>query len=214
MSENSMLLKFLIVAFSVVLTCQASKVKEKVKEASLIPLFADGGCNDFAKVVFDTGAEMHLGNILAFTSTLPVPTVTYDFKDKCETVAVIFFGVPTNFFDLDALLGGAFAHWEIVNIPSKVLKEGFNGQSGDELASYVPPIHPTNDHRYTFFVYCQKEYINPKDQTHMDFLLSRTAFQVKDRAKELHLGEPVACNFANLGVVAGGPDLSNIANRK
>ncbi|KFM79921.1 hypothetical protein X975_02930, partial [Stegodyphus mimosarum] len=82
------------------------------------------------------------------------------------------------------------------------MANGYYGQAGTVGASYYLPTIPYDDHRYTFFLYCQQDLIKVKKE--MD-ASQRLRFNTKKFTKKYGLGNPVAANFFALSTEAPEP---------
>ncbi|XP_035212404.1 protein D3-like [Stegodyphus dumicola] len=161
------------------------RCKENFKKMSIIPSFAKDIESTDLQVLYGKNEWVKCGEKIALKHVSAKPVVTFDVKGECPYVTLLL-------FDPDSWLNPTFIHWLVHNIPAETMAKGFYGEDGTVAADYFVPIIPNHDHRYTFFLYCQRKPIKVKKEMTP---IQRLSFNTKKFARRKKLGNPVAANF-------------------
>ncbi|XP_035205762.1 uncharacterized protein LOC118180814 [Stegodyphus dumicola] len=178
--------------------CGSQKCKKKMEKFSIIPQFADDVDSTDVEITYPPDETLKCGNKISIVNTALLPTIKHDVTGKCENVTVTLFG-----FGPFPVLGVPFAHWLVYNIPASALANGYRGIEGDTEIKYLPPLAPNIKNRYTFFIYCQKEFIQPGNKLLAN--VDRLNYQPKSVANAHNLGNPILAQFLILVLANTGP---------
>uniref|UniRef100_A0A183C0A3 Phosphatidylethanolamine-binding protein n=1 Tax=Globodera pallida TaxID=36090 RepID=A0A183C0A3_GLOPA len=163
---------------------------EEFKKQGIVPDVVTKAPEKRAKVVFDSGVESNLGNVLTPTQVQHPPKVTW------EAEAGKLYSLIMTDPDAPSRKEPKFRewhHWLVVNIPGTELDKG------DVLSEYVGagPPQGTGLHRYVFLIYQQKSKINDPEHGHLTNRSDdkRGGWKAQKFADKHALGDPMAGNF-------------------
>ncbi|KAI3419739.1 hypothetical protein GPALN_004170 [Globodera pallida] len=174
---------------------------EEFKKHGIVPDVVTKAPEKRAKVVFDSGVESNLGNVLTPTQVQHPPKVTWEAEagklyslimtEYC-TLNAHSFSYPDAPSRKEPKLR-EWHHWLVVNIPGPELDKG------DVLSEYVGvgPPQDTGLHRYVFLIYQQKSKINDPEHGHLTNRSGdkRGGWKAQKFADKHALGDPLAGNF-------------------
>ena len=163
---------------------------EEFKKGGIVPEVVPKAPEKRARVVFDSGVEANLGNVLTPTQVQNPPKVTWE-ADNEKLYALIM-------TDPDAPSRAEpkfreWHHWLVVNIP------GNDVSKGEAISEYIGagPPEGTGLHRYIYLIYQQKSKIQDKEHGHLTNCSAdnRGGWKAQVFAQKHGLGDPVAGNF-------------------
>jgi len=168
-----------------------ASVADAFQKEQVVPEVISNAPGKLAKVVFASGVEANLGNVLTPTQVQNPPKVIW------ESEAGQLYTLIKTDPDAPSRKDPKFRewhHWLVVNIPGGLVEKG------DTLSEYVGagPPQDTGLHRYVYLIYKQS---NGKitDNEH-GRLTNRSAdgrggWKAQKFVQKHNLGEPVAGNF-------------------
>ena len=172
-------------------TTVGNQVVEAFKKHEIVPDVIPKAPEKLVKVVFDSGVEASLGNILTPTQVKNQPKVNWEAEN--EQLYTLIKTDP----DAPSRNDPKFRewhHWLVVNIPGKEVNKG------ETLSEYIgsgPPVE-TGLHRYVYLVFKQPNgTIEDPEHGHLTNKSGskRGTFKVSKFAAKHKLGNPIAGNF-------------------
>jgi len=176
--------------FTFAARCASSMASEAFKKHEVVPDVLSVAPEKTVKVVFDSGAEANLGNVLTPTQVQNQPKeVTWEADSNS-----LYTLIKTD-PDAPSRKEPKFRewhHWIVANIPGNEIAKG------DVLSQYIGAGPPENTglHRYVYLVYKQPGQIQDKEHGKLGFSgEKRNNWSVDKFAKKHNLGNPVAGNI-------------------
>jgi len=168
-----------------------ASVADAFQKEQVVPEVILNAPGKLVKVVFDSGVEANLGNVLTPTQVQNPPKVSWESES-----GQLYTLIKTD-PDAPSRKDPKFRewhHWLVVNIP------GGSVEKGDTLSEYVGagPPQDTGLHRYVYLIYKQSSgKINDSEHGRLTNRSAdgRGGWKAQKFVQKHNLGEPVAGNF-------------------
>ncbi|KAK6743742.1 hypothetical protein RB195_010813 [Necator americanus] len=179
-----------VASSSVIKRSIASMAAEAFKKHEVVPDVLATAPSKTVKAVYDSGAEVTLGNVLTPTQVKNPPKLTWDAEPGAlYTVIMTDPDAPSR----KEATFREWHHWLVTNVPGNEIGKG------DVLSEYVGsgPPKGTGLHRYVFLIYKQSGRISDSEHGHLTNRSGegRGGFKTEKFVAKHKLGTPVAGNF-------------------